>query len=88
MTTAARHTERADLPRASRDSEVGRVGAVDPLPVPVRCVGAFLRPCLNLTDTILCAGCYTFIDRTLQATHRRAAAATRTVYQRHNGKSA
>lgn len=48
-----------------------------------KCVGAFLRPCLNATDTILCADCYALVDRALNPTRReRSADATRTVYRK------
>jgi hypothetical protein len=47
-----------------------------------RCVGAFLRPCLNATDTILCAECYALVDKLLSPTRNRAAAETRPVYRK------
>ena len=62
-------------------------GDLSGTPAPaIRCVGAFLRPCTNLTERILCDACYGFIDRTLNPTRRRAAAETRTVYRAHHGR--
>ena len=47
-----------------------------------RCVGAFKRPCLNATDTILCDQCYALIDKVMSPTRNRAAAETRPVYRK------
>ena len=54
-----------------------------------KCVGAFLRPCDNQTDTVLCADCYAFVDRVLEAVRnptRRSAAETRVVYRPRHGR--
>jgi hypothetical protein len=47
-----------------------------------RCVGAFLRHCDNQTDTILCADCYSFIDKVMHPARNKAAAETRPVYRK------
>lgn len=56
----------------------------EPRPSGVKCVGAFLRPCTNLTDAILCGDCYAFIDKVM-APHR--ATPVRFKHQRRHGQA-
>ncbi len=53
-----------------------------------RCVGAFLMPCDNLTERIICDRCQRVVERVLDQQHpKRVAAETRRTYSPRHAKA-